>query len=75
MTKYVPLNDRDIVAIKRARDAYLRSAALGDHEAYRDCIRLDDILDAHKALEPLDVGQWAAERAADLRAVAQEWAA
>ena len=75
MTKYVPLNDLDIAAIKRARDAHLKDAALGDRDAYRDCIRLDDIIDAHRVLEPMNVQQWAQQRIADLRAVAQEFAA
>lgn len=73
--KYVPLNDLDIAAIKNARDTHLHNAALGDHQAYRDCIRLDDIIDAHTVLEPMDVQQWAQQRLADLRAVAQEFAA
>ena len=75
MTKYVPLNTNDVAAIKRARDAYLYSAELGDHQAYCDCIRLDDIIDAHRVLDSMDVQQWAKQRLADLRAVAQEFSA
>lgn len=72
---YVPLNSNDIQALKRCRDARLRAAELGDMRAYDDCIRLDTIIDAHQNLEPVSVDQWKAQRAHDLRAIAQEWTA
>lgn len=74
MTAYVPLNARDIAAIRAARNTHLRAANFGDHDAYRECIRLDEIIDAYDDLSRDGVAAWVADMRAMWLQVAEKGA-